>query len=86
MENVQKMLAIELLMTTHALHTRFSNKPNFMIPKELSRVFVDCASMSPRMDDDRYLKTDYEAILGYIQRDLPLKKNLVNPMSDSSSK
>jgi len=85
-ENVQKMLAIELLMTTHALHTRFSNKPNFMIPKELSRVFVDCASMSPRMDDDRYLKTDYEAILGYIQRDLPLKKNLVNPMSDSSSK
>lgn len=77
MENVQKILAIELMMATHALHCRRKEDPNFRIPPNIATLFEQCSAMSPIMTQDRYLNDDFEAILQFVKTRLPLDPKFV---------
>ncbi len=78
-ENVQKILSIELLAVTHAIHHRKRLDPNFQIPEKLRILYEDCSRITPPMEKDRYLKSDYEGLLHYIKEVMPFKSDLINP-------
>lgn len=78
-ENVQKILAIELLAATQAIHHRRRIDPSFQIPEKLNILYQDCSVISPPMEKDRYLKSDYEGLLHYIKKVMPYKSELINP-------
>jgi histidine ammonia-lyase len=80
-ENVQKILAIELLTVVHALHHRKKENPSFKIPEKLQVLYDDCAKITPPMVNDRYLQTDFQGLLTYLREELPLKTELINPQS-----
>eukprot|EP00605_Chrysophyceae_sp_TOSAG23-4_P002062 GSChrysophyteH1.ASY1.ANO1.2283.1 assembled CDS len=87
-ENVLKILAIELLHSVHAVHRRYadaSGKPgtgkDFKLPPLLEKLFSKVAPLSPAMNCDRYLKDDYDEILKFIQEELPYDVELVTPKS-----
>jgi hypothetical protein len=77
-ENVHKILAIELMMAVHAIQLRVLKDPAFKIPTELRAVYEKCAEISPYMKNDRYLKPDYDRLLEYIKTELPRMGHLVN--------
>lgn len=76
-ENVQKIFAIELLLATHALHTRRKHDPSFKIPNGLQPLYEKCAAVSPIMKADRYLKADYLAIMKILTEDVAHDEKLV---------
>lgn len=78
-DNVQKILAIELLAVTHAIHHRRRLDPSFKIPDRLNRLYDDCSKITPPSDNDRYLKDDFDGLLHYIKEILPLQTDLINP-------
>jgi histidine ammonia-lyase len=85
-ENVQKIMTIELMAGIHAVHRRIANTSgtpgtgkDFRLPPLLQRLFDKVAPMSPSMECDRYLKDDYDDLLHYVMHELPLDADLVNP-------
>ena len=69
-ENVEKILTIELLAATHGIHGKRAQNASFAIPPMLEEVFNTCASHSPPLLKDRYLKSEYNAIYEYAKKDL----------------
>ena len=81
-ENVEKILAIELLAAVHALHHRRKKSSTFQIPQHLQKMFDECGVISPPMLKDRYLKSDFEDLLSYMREVLPSRRELVSPQGD----
>ena len=77
-ENVKKMLTIELMVNTHSLQLRKQRDPSFKIPTPLLPVYERCAQITPCMVNDRYLKPDYDQLLEYITAELPRMASVVN--------
>ena len=70
MENVQKILAIELMLATHAIHWRKEKDANFKIPPALAPIYEQCRGITPPVTRDKYWKPEYDKILSYLQNDL----------------
>ncbi len=65
--NTEKMLAVELLIATHAIHQRRQQDPKFKIPPILERLYTKTAALSPVSTEDRYMERDFHEILKLIQ-------------------
>lgn len=67
------------MAVTHAIHHRRRIDPSFQIPEKLNVLYEDCSKITPPMEKDRYLQSDYEGLLNYIKEIMPLKSELINP-------
>ena len=68
-----------MLSVIHAIHHRKRLDSNFQIPEKLNILYEDCLKITPPMEKDRYLKSDFEGLLSYIKEVMPYKSDLINP-------
>ncbi|CDW90715.1 histidine ammonia-lyase [Stylonychia lemnae] len=67
-QNVQQILAVELMAATQALQHRFELEKDFYIYHPgLKKVFEHCKTLSPLLVKDRYTQPEYQELLAYIQ-------------------
>jgi histidine ammonia-lyase len=84
-ENVQKILAIELMLATHALQIRCASDASFRMPEGMRALLTHTSALSPPVHDDRYMRSDFDALLGYIRESLPYRMDLVNPQGTAAA-
>ncbi len=82
-DNVQKILAIELLCATQALHLRKLKDPSFRVPEPLGIIFETCREISPPLVHDRYLKSEYLKLLEYMKSEMPVHS--IIPLNGNNS-
>jgi histidine ammonia-lyase len=61
-ENVGKILTVELMAATKAITMRMENEPGFKLPKYLKNLHEKVMSISPPFKQDRYSKPEYDKI------------------------
>lgn len=66
-DNVLSVLAVELLVATHALQYRFNHDPEFSIYHPgLQKVYEHIKSISPPLERDRYTVPEYKKLREYV--------------------
>lgn len=65
-ENVGKILAVELMAATKAIYMRKEMESNFKIPKNLQKIYEKVMQLSPPFIKDRYSKPEYDKIYEFI--------------------
>lgn len=65
--NTEKVLAVELLVATQAIHQRRKADPHFPLPPVLNRLFSITAELSPPLSKDRHTEKEFDALLNLVQ-------------------
>lgn len=77
-DNVLKILTIELMVALQALHVRKGKNSHFRVPPLVERLFQECIALTPPSSHDRHRAKDFDVLHAFIRDKLATNADFVS--------